>query len=207
MNTSPDLEQAYALSDETEIRTLYAGWAATYDTDFGAAMGYQLPGAVARAFVAAGGQGPVLDVGAGTGLVADHLASLGVGPLDAVDLSAQMLAVARDKQTYRSLTVANFLDDDHGLPRGYRGIVSAGTFTHGHLGPEALGPLLALLAAGGVAVVSVNLAHFEACDFASHIDALAPVITGFETRDLRIFDDRADPGHRADLARLVILRK
>ena len=208
MGKLPKLDDAYALDGEDAIRSLYADWAHSYDAGFGDAMGYQLPRAVALGFVAAGGTGPVLDIGAGTGLVAEHLTQHGVGPLDALDLSQDMLDVAEAKGLYRDLYAADFLSPDHGLPRDtYLGIVSAGTFTHGHVGPEGLEPLVDLLKPGGNAVISVNLAFFEKFGFAAKIAGLESDLVRFETRDVRIYDDRADAQHRNDLARLLRITK
>ncbi len=203
----PNLKDAYALSSDDGIKQLYADWAQTYDAGFGEAMGYQLPRAVALAFAGAGGTGPVLDFGAGTGLVADHLAHMNIGPLDAVDLSTEMLAVARDKGHYRMLTDANIFAPGHNLtPASYNGIVSAGTFTHGHVGPEGLRPLLAMAAPGATCVISVNAAHYEMAGFGPVLAGLEPVMAEIALQDVRIYDDRADEDHRDDMARLLVLK-
>ncbi|MEL6702347.1 MAG: methyltransferase, partial [Pseudomonadota bacterium] len=94
MPDKPDLDGAYALASQDAIRDLYADWADSYDAAFAAARGYALHSHVAAAFVARGGSGPVLDVGAGTGLVGEVLVEHGVGPVDGMDLSQEMLTVA-----------------------------------------------------------------------------------------------------------------
>src|SRR5210317_2113884 len=65
----PALDDAYALQSPQDNQRLYAAWADTYDTDFAAEMDYQLPLHVVQRFLTLGGQGPALDVGAGTGIV------------------------------------------------------------------------------------------------------------------------------------------
>ena len=55
----------------------YRDWAASYDTGFAEEMQYLLPAHVAAAFIATGASGPVLDVGAGTGLLAERLRDMG----------------------------------------------------------------------------------------------------------------------------------
>jgi SAM-dependent methyltransferase len=208
MNRIKTVDDAYALTSTDSVRELYANWAQSYDAGFGDAMGYQLPRAVAQAFVAAGGAGPVLDFGAGTGLVAEHLTRLGAVPIDALDLSAEMLAVARNKGQYRDLIVGDILDP--GMQVGmaeYAGIVSAGTFTHGHVGPAGLRPLLTLAGAGAVCVISVNAAHYVSAGFEAEIALLEPVLASSTFMDVRIYDDRADDAHAGDMARLLILKK
>lgn len=86
---TPDLHHAYALRTPEDSRRLYAEWAGDYDQSFAAREDYQLHVHTARAFVRAGGQGPVLDVGAGTGLCGAVLADFGVGPIDATDISPE----------------------------------------------------------------------------------------------------------------------
>lgn len=196
----PNLDDAYALSSRAGVRQLYADWAQSYDAGFCEAEGYQLHRHVAQAFVGAGGHGPVLDFGAGTGIVGTVLAQFGVEEIDAVDLSIDMLNVARSKQIYRDLHCMDVLSDGHGLAGGYAGVVSAGTFTLGHVGPEGLKPLLALAAPGAQFVLSINAVHFEQAGFAAEFDALAGDIADLTLTKVRIYDDRAHEDHRDDLA-------
>ena len=62
----PRLDAAYSLKTPADSRRLYRDWASTYDDDFAARMDYQMPARIAAVF-AASGEGPVLDIGAGTG--------------------------------------------------------------------------------------------------------------------------------------------
>ena len=206
MSKQTDLDAAYALSSKDDVKQLYARWAHSYDAGFGDAQGYQLPRAVAQAFVAAGGQGPLLDVGAGTGLVAAHLSHLQIGPIDALDLSDEMLAVARIKGDYRQLIAAD-VTQSIGVTTAYNGVISAGTFTLGHVGPEALQNLLDVAHADAVFAISVNVAHFEQTGFDKALAQYGGQIKQLEMNDVRIYDDRADKDHRNDLARIVTFKK
>ena len=68
----PDLEKAYSLKSPDDNIALYERWADTYDRDFAQRMDYQLPHHVADCFKRhKPTNGAVLDVGAGTGLLAD----------------------------------------------------------------------------------------------------------------------------------------
>lgn len=160
----PDLENAYDLKTTDDAKRLYADWAETYDQDFAADMDFVLPQRVAQAFADAGGAGPVLDFGTGTGLVGKALAKLGIGPVDGADLSPEMLAVARRKGVYRDLVEGDVLDGYTMPGAPYAGVVSSGTFTHGHVGPEAIDVLLTLAAPGAQFALSINGAHFELRD-------------------------------------------
>lgn len=205
MTDEPSLKAAYALQGNADVKDLYEAWADTYDTGFAADQGYQLPKEVATAYAENGGRGPVLDVGAGTGLVAEELRGLGIDPIDAVDLSPEMLAVAKAKGLYGKLFEADITQPLPGAPR-YAGIVSAGTFTLGHVGPGGIRALLDGAAPGTLFVISVNAQHFESAGFAAFLDEMAGPITDLRLKDVRIYDERADEAHQQDIARLLIFR-
>ena len=163
--TERSLETAYRLRTPEDSRKLYAAWARDYDSSFAAAMDYQLPFWVAQTFVERDGKGPVLDVGAGTGLAAFALRQQGIHQIDGTDISAEMLGVAEEKDLYERTFIA---DITAGMPvpdGAYRGVISSGTFTLGHLGPLALPEVLRVIAPGGLGVISVGLAHYRAASF------------------------------------------
>jgi SAM-dependent methyltransferase len=201
-----DLDGAYALDGPASVRAYYAGWAARYDAGFAAATGYALPATVAADYAAAGGGGPVLDVGAGTGLVAEALAGQGIGPVDGVDLSPEMLARAAVKGLYRHLVEADVTRPLTPPEGPYAGIVSAGTFTQGHVGPEAIPVLLAAAAPGALFAISVHERVWTARGFPAAFAALGPAITGFEARPVAIYTGAAG-AHAGDRAHLVRFRK
>lgn len=206
MAKQPDLDAAYALSSNDDVVALYRDWAGSYDADFGQAQGYQLPQQVAATFTKLGGDGPVLDVGAGTGLVGALLAQGGIGPIDGLDLSQDMLSIAREKACYDALIAAD-VTKPLALAKRYRGIVSAGTFTHGHVGPNALDHLLDVAADGAVFVLSVNAEHYTALGFDAKLTALDTEIGDIRKIETRIYDDRADAAHRDDTALLICFKK
>ena len=206
MTDLPNVNDAYALDTTDKVKDLYRDWAEGYDVGFSISQGYQIPREVALAFVAAGGVGPVLDVGAGTGLVGEQLQALGVTIIDGVDLSSEMLNVAARKGDYRNLIEADVTKPMLGNPQ-YMGVVSAGTFTLGHVGPDGIIPLLNAAGQDALFVISVNAEHFESAGFATMLDDLGDQITDLTFKDIRIYDDRADAAHRDDIARLLIFRK
>ncbi len=197
------LGEAYALDGPDAVRRLYAAWAESYDADFAAGMDYRLPAEVARAYVEAGGAGPVLDVGAGTGLVGAALGGLGfAGAIDGMDLSPEMLDRAARLGVYRDLFAADATQPLAG--RGpWAGVVSAGTFTHGHLGHGALA-ILARAAPAGRFAISVNAGVWAAKGF-------GPVLAELGVRDLHLAEvpiygpaaAARDPAHAGDTALIV----
>lgn len=207
MTKNRELDQAYAVSSLEEIKALYRKWSHSYDTAFSEAQGYQLPREVAKAFVGAGGTGPVLDIGAGTGLVGAALRAMNVQTIDGIDLSQEMLDVARMKGDYRGLYTCDVTQPVDLLDAPYSGVVSAGTFTLGHVGPDALMNVLDVAASGALLVISVNAAHYVSAGFETAFAKFGDQITGLQMRDVRIFDDRAAEDHRMDMAKLVIFTK
>ena len=106
-DNKPNLKSAYALETVQDNLELYANWASDYENDFASSMDYILPNQVAQIFLKMGGKGPVLDVGAGTGLGGVALANLGISPIDAMDLSDAMLNEASKKKVYRHFFTAD----------------------------------------------------------------------------------------------------
>jgi SAM-dependent methyltransferase len=207
MQDDPSLKSAYALKTLDDTKALYRAWAEDYDQSFGAAQGYLLPQVVARAFVTVGGHGPVLDVGAGTGLVAHHLSQQKIGPVDGLDVSDEMLEVARAKGLYRDLINEDVMQG-MSLPNGrYAGVLSAGTFTFGHVGAEGIDPLLTALRPSGIGVISINAEHYVAAGFEARFESLSDKIQSLTLQEERIYDDRADADHRADKAMIVTFKR
>lgn len=207
MAKNPNVDDAYAMSSPEEVKALYRTWSRSYDVVFGDSQGYQLPRKVASAFVGAGGVGPVLDVGAGTGLVGSALRRINVKDIDGIDLSEDMLEVARMKGDYRGLYAGDVTRSLDLIDAPYMGVVSAGTFTLGHVGPDALQHLLDVAASGALFVISVNDAHYVSAGFEAAFTGFGDQITGLTSREVRIYDDRADEKHRSDKARLLVFRK
>ncbi|MFT7594073.1 MAG: SAM-dependent methyltransferase [Paracoccaceae bacterium] len=205
---TPTLKSAYALKTPGDSIRLYAEWAEDYDDSFAARTDYQLHIHTARAFVHAGGQGPVLDVGAGTGLCGAILAGLGVGPIDATDISGEMLDQAMRKEIYRDAIEA---DLTIGIPvpaNSYSGIVSSGTFTTGHVGPNAIDALLRAARSGAQFALSINAKHYQAAGFAAKLASLENgKITGLSLPQVQVYGDLATGPHKDDSALIALFEK
>jgi SAM-dependent methyltransferase len=151
------LGAVYDAGRPEDVARLYDGWAATYDAEM-AAAGYRHP-AICLALLArhlARGSAPLLDAGAGTGLVGQWLGIMGYGQVEALDISAGMLAVAAKRNVYSAfhqLALGGPLPFADGT---YAGIVSAGVFTSGHVGVEGLAELIRICRPGGVLVLTIK---------------------------------------------------
>ncbi len=203
----PDLDGAYALNSVDDAKKLYDGWAETYDQSFVEDMDFIAPRLLAEAFVRAGGTSPVLDFGAGTGVVGEDLAKNGVTPIDGADLSEEMLSVARRKGVYRDLVSGNVLEGYQMDGALYAGVVSCGTFTHGHVGPDAIPILLDLAAPGAQFALTIKTEHYHDAGFAAMFDTLGAGVKGLELTDSPIYGARNTGPHKDDRMLITLFRK
>ena len=206
MTDEPDLDGAYALNSPEAVTELYADWAETYDAEFAATHGYALPDHVARAYAELASVGLVLDIGAGTGLVAECLSAKGFDQIDGTDISPDMLEVARAKSLYRTCFVADITDTLGGPDDRYAGAVSAGTFTLGHVGPEALAEVIRVVHPGGWIVISVNERHWRDAGFPEVLKGFSERIHNVRTAEVAIYAAGSDHEHSADRALILLMQ-
>jgi len=203
----PSLDAAYALKTPQDSQRLYAEWADTYDREFAASSDYILHHHVAHRFAGAGGIGPVLDVGAGTGLLAEALAPLISAEIDGTDISPEMLQRARIKGLYRHLFTGDLTRTLPVQNGTYAGIASSGTFTNGHVGPDAIDELLRITAPDGLIVLSINAQHFSDAGFAGKLDSIQAQITDLSLQQVLIYGTAATGDHKDDTALIACFRK
>jgi SAM-dependent methyltransferase len=214
------LADAYALVTPQDSRRLYARWAATYESDFVALNQYVIPDRVAEVFADSVGrvEGPVLDVGCGTGLVAVALVRLAAAEsvdwvIDGVDISPEMLAVSGTKTRpdgrplYRHLLEADLTESVTIAEGSYAGVLSAGTFTHGHLGPGALSGLIRFGRPGALFAIGINAEHFAAMGFAGRLaeELDAGTICDLGSRVVQMY--LPDSEHYGETAVVAVFRR
>ena len=172
------LDAVYGATSPTELASAYDEWAASYDSDM-AEVGYRHP-AVGLALLTRhlpAGSRPILDAGAGTGLIGELLGTVGYPEVDALDASPGMLAVARSKNAYREFHHA-FLGEPLAFEDGkYAAVISTGVFTTGHVGVEGLPELVRVVRPGGVIVLSVKMTLWDSgfADYLSQAESAGDV--------------------------------
>ena len=157
------LKGAYEIRTPEDSRIYYKDFSKHYDETFVKQLAYIYPKRVAEELLAHfDGDGTICDIGCGTGLVGQELHHLKANSvIDGVDISQEMIAVAQKKNVYRNFYELDLTKPILGVPTDYAALISSGTFTHGHLGPEILVSLLSLCRDNALLTVGVNESHYR----------------------------------------------
>ncbi len=166
--------EAYNLENEESMKLFYARWAREYDQQMVEGLNYVSPGLIAGKMMERldDRDAKILDLGCGTGLTVYPLAEQGFTNLYGIDLSREMVEVANRKGLYKGLQVG-----DVNLPLEYEsdsldGVISSGTFTHGHVGPGPLDEICRILKPGGILACTVHKDLWQSMGFADRFKQL-----------------------------------
>lgn len=168
------VDEAYHLEDEDSMVDFYKKWAADYDHQMLDKLGYSSPTKIAQQLSKqlSDTEASVFDVGCGTGLTCVFLAEKGYTNLDGIDLSPEMVGVARERGIYRELLVGDVTQKLQRDDASYDAVISSGTFTHGHVGPEPLDEIFRILKPGGILACTVHLDLWETMGFKARFETL-----------------------------------
>ena len=206
MQKTPSLQNAYDLKSPDDNVELYSAWAETYDNDFIKDMQYQLHFSVAEEFVLNGGKGLILDVGAGTGALAQALLEKGKFSIEATDISEEMLKVAESKKIYERSFLSDLTEEIPMENDIYDGVVSSGTFTHGHVGPSAMVELVRVTKPGGLVTISVNEKHWIALNFENEVKKLNKYVRNYTLKKISIYGEQSTHDHKDDKAIILTIK-
>jgi SAM-dependent methyltransferase len=146
------VDEAYHLEDEAGMVEFYRKWAEDYDHQMLDELGYESPAMLAaklREYLP-DTAAAIFDIGCGTGLTCLPLAHWG----------------------YRELLVGDVNQPLERADASYHGIISTGTFTHGHVGPGPLDEIFRILEPGGVLACTVHRDLWESMGFEARFAAL-----------------------------------
>lgn len=208
-NKKISLKDAYALKTTEDSQKLYDNWAETYDEGFAKAHDYNTPDIIAELYAerTLDKSARVLDIGAGTGLVGEGLLRHGVKNIDALDISIPMLDMAKRKGCYQNLIVADLNADLDINDNTYGGITSTGTFTHGHVGPDAINSLVRIAQPGALFILGIKDDIYESGGFAAKFAELSTQISGFEIVKKAGYGKNAAADLQASYTWVAVFRK
>ena len=157
-----------------ELMTVYGEWAEKYDHDLLDEMGYVAPmiacDLLKRYLDRKAAR--ILDAGCGTGIVGQLLHQGGYGNIEGLDYSPQMLAQAEGKGIYTALHRGDLTKTLAIGDNAYDAVISVGTFTCGHVGPEAFGELVRITSPGGFLCFTVREQAWDADDYRARVQAI-----------------------------------
>ena len=108
---------------------------------------------------------------------------------------------------YKNLFTADITQPIKTVNYTYQGIISSGTFTHGHVGPSAIENLLSIAQGGAYFALSVNKDHWLKKGFATQFKELNHKIDRLLLHEVLIYGDHSKVDHRNDLAIVVTFQK
>jgi predicted TPR repeat methyltransferase len=159
--TAPKREErvqwVYAAQNNQELAERYDAWAKEYDADV-QSLGYKIPGIITGLMgrYVQPSNTPVLDAGAGTGIMGELLTNLRYDHLMAMDLSQGMLDVAGGKNVYkglRQMVMGEHLDFPDSM---FAATVASGVLSLGHAPPSSFDELVRVTRPGGAIIFSVR---------------------------------------------------
>lgn len=183
------VSEAYQLGDKAGTVDFYKKWADDYDHQMLDELEYVAPlgiGRLLREYLP-DTESEIFDVGCGTGLTCRLFADNGYRALDGIDLSPDMVRVAGEQGIYRELIVGDVNEPIDRLSSSYDGVISSGTFTHGHVGPEPLDDIFRILRTGGILACTVHKDLWESRGFEQKF---ASLVSDGKARCLQLKKDK-----------------
>ena len=147
----PTVFNALHTTNKVELEDLYKIWAESYDRDVVEIIGYVGHSITTELLLkyVDNSKAKILDAGCGTGLVGEILHEKKYKNIVGIDFSQPMLNQALEKNIYQSLVLADLTKKLTFKDKTFDAIVCAGTFTCGHVGPEALLEMVRVTKTGG----------------------------------------------------------
>jgi len=147
----PRVFNALHTTNQEELEELYRVWADNYDHDVVEVIGYVGHSITSELLIKYldNSKAKILDAGCGTGLVGEILHEKKFNNIVGIDFSQPMLDQALEKNVYQSLILADLNEKLAFKDNTFDAIVCAGTFTCGHVGPEAFSELIRVTKNGG----------------------------------------------------------
>ena len=161
-------------SDSDELESIYKNWAKNYEHDvinLAGYVGHLITSELLISYLKKD-KAKILDAGCGTGLVGEFLFNNNFKNVEGVDFSEEMLSIASNKKVYQSLKLVDLTKKLDYKDSVFDAVICAGTFTCGHVGPEALRELVRITKKGGYICFTVRKQEWEVSPYKEIIDNL-----------------------------------
>jgi SAM-dependent methyltransferase len=163
-------EDVFKAKNNRELAEQYDIWARDYDRDVADYVGPQRTVEVLTRYVDQ--EARILDAGCGTGLTGQILHARGYYRVEGLDLSAGMLAEARQKNCYAGLH-QHVLGEPLDSPTdAFDAVLCVGIFARVHVPSRSLDELIRLTKPGGYIFSTLRTLFYENSDFKDKVAAL-----------------------------------
>jgi len=164
---------AYTLEDSQQTKDLYRRWASTYDAEI-SDNGYASPQRTAHALktCCTNLDNEVLDIGCGTGVSGYYLQKQRFTKLIGSDFSSEMLAIAKTKNIYTDLYLADLQEPFKFLSKPPGIVAAVGVMAPGHAEASLIPDVIEILAPHGLFGFSLNDHTLSDPDYLKLIDEL-----------------------------------
>ena len=165
LNNYKDLDLRNANNDQ-KLTKVYRDWAEKYDYDNDHVLGtVSQPKSVALLSTRLKDKSvKIIDIGCGTGLVGKNLKAEGFLYFDGIDLSEDMLSIAKSRG-YTNLFLGSLNKQLPVLNDSYDCAMCIGVFTHGHVSSDRFNELCRIIKPGGYVCFTVNEGVFDKYGF------------------------------------------
>ena len=163
----------YKLKTTEDIMKHYDKWGDKYDQDM-IEWNYTGPQETVKIFKkhVLSKDNRIFDAGCGTGLVGVELKKFGYKNIDGADLSKKLLNLV-PKGIYKTLEQIDLNKDLNKKSNIYDAVLCVGTFTFGHVKPQALDELIRIIKNKGLICFTVNEGIYEEYGFDKKIKELS----------------------------------
>ena len=172
-NMIPTIYKTLHVSNLDELKDLYKNWN-DYENDVINLAGYVGHKVTTETLLKylKNKQSKILDAGCGTGLVGQILYKNNYKNIVGVDFSQEMIDRALKKNVYQSLSLCDLTKKLEFEDGSFDAIICAGTFTCGHVGPEALNEMVRITKNEGYICFTVRKQEWETAPYEGIIQRL-----------------------------------
>ena len=169
----PTIYKTLHVSNLDELKDLYKNWN-DYENDvinLAGYVGHKVTTDTLLKYLK-NKQSKILDAGCGTGLVGQILYKNNYKNIVGVDFSQEMINRALKKNVYQSLSLCDLTKKLEFEDGSFDAIICAGTFTCGHVGPEALNEMVRITKNEGYICFTVRKQEWETAPYEGIIQSL-----------------------------------